>query len=89
MKKTYTKPYLAVESFQLDAAIATSCSEQNKPVLSQAIETCNFLLLDKRITQFGNACPTDVINTTHGYGLYNTLCYHGPVATYSNVFMTS
>ena len=34
MKKTYTKPYLAVESFQLDAAIATSCSEQNKPVLS-------------------------------------------------------
>lgn len=90
MKKTYTKPYLAVESFQLDAAIATSCRDEGKAVLTQAIETCNFLLLDKRITQFGNACPTDVINKAHhGYGLYNTLCYHGPVATYSNVFMTS
>ena len=89
MKKTYTKPYLAVESFQLDAAIATSCSSQGKAVLTQAVESCTFESINPRITQFGDPCTTNVIKPAHGYGLYNTLCYHGPVAAYSNVFMTS
>lgn len=89
MKKTYTKPYLAVESFQLDAAIATSCSSQGKAVLTQAVESCTFESIDPRITQFGGPCTTNVIETAHGYGRYNTLCYHGPVVTYSNVFTAS
>ena len=40
MKKTYTKPYIAVESFQLDAAIAAPCSSEGETALNYAIATC-------------------------------------------------
>lgn len=39
MKKEYTKPYLAVESFQLDAAIAGACA--NKPIqINHQVNEC-------------------------------------------------
>ena len=34
MKKNYTKPYIVVETFQLDAAIADSCSSEGKQALN-------------------------------------------------------
>ena len=90
MKKTYTKPHLAVESFQLDAAVATSCSAQGKAVLSQDVNGCSFESIDRRITQFGGKCITDVVNVNNPkYGLYNYLCYHGPVVEYTSIFITS
>ena len=38
MKKEYRKPYLAVESFQLDAAVASGCG--NAITVNQSIESC-------------------------------------------------
>lgn len=40
MKKEYVKPFLAIESFQLDAAIAGSCGDAGKMILGQAIDHC-------------------------------------------------
>ena len=40
MKKTYSKPYIAVESFQLDAAIASSCSSTGKMPLHFGQNSC-------------------------------------------------
>ena len=75
MKKAYTKPYLAVESFQLNAAVASSCSSQNKVAMNANVDTCNFEHVNAGITQFGLACPTNVMLS---YGKFNTYCYHGP-----------
>lgn len=75
MKKAYTKPYLAAESFQLDAAVASSCSSQSKLAINANVDTCNFQKINPDITQFGLACTTNVLMT---YGKFNTFCYHGP-----------
>lgn len=75
MKKAYTKPYLAAESFQLDAAVASSCSSQNRIAINANVDTCNFHQFNPSITQFGLACTTNVLMT---YGKFNTFCYHGP-----------
>lgn len=75
MKKAYTKPYLAVESFQLDATVAGSCRDENKIPMNSGVENCNFEKFNPGITQFGPACITNVLAT---YGDFNTFCYHGP-----------
>ena len=60
MKKTYVKPYIAVESFQLNAAIAASCSSENKLALGLGMNTCT--LSDNKgdylpsLGYFGLAC---------------------------------
>lgn len=41
MKKEYVKPYLALESFQLVAALAGSCSGDGQIPLNQSISGCN------------------------------------------------
>lgn len=91
MKKTYSKPYIAVESFQLDAAIAAACS--SKPgvyALGYSLDTCT--LEDNRgstefkgLHYFGNACIHDVKVEGDGNDL---ICYHGPVPA-SSMFMNS
>ena len=40
MKREYKKPMIAVESFQLDAAIAASCSAEGKEPLGVTAEVC-------------------------------------------------
>lgn len=40
MKKEYRKPYLAVESFQLDAAIAGACKDAGKYTLNHYESSC-------------------------------------------------
>ena len=40
MKREYRKPYLAMESFQLNAAIAASCSSDNKQPIHYGENTC-------------------------------------------------
>lgn len=50
MKKEYMKPYLAVESFQLDAAIAGACT--GKMILAHSIDDCT--LVDDQGTNYGD-----------------------------------
>lgn len=90
MKKTYTKPYLATESFQLDAAIAASCSSEGKGALGYSMDTCT-LDDDKGLYQpdmgyFGNACRHDVRVEGDGNDL---ICYHGPLGSANSMFMNS
>lgn len=70
MKKEYVKPYLALESFQLVAALAGSCSGEGQTQLGQSIDTCT--LVDFGDTLFGAACEDNV-------HLHPELCYQGPV----------
>ena len=74
MKKEYMKPYLAVESFQLDAAIAGSCS--GKVVLGHSLETCT-LDDDKGINYgdpfLGLACGKDGIDILEKDACYQAM----------------
>ena len=68
MKKEYVKPYLALESFQLVAALAGSCSDSGYSTLNSSIDSC--ILSDD--TLFGASCEDSVHE-------YPELCYQGPV----------
>ena len=91
MKKTYTKPYIAVESFQLDAAIASSCTGSGKQALGYTINNCN-LDDDKGTTAFqglhyfGDICQHDVRKE---YDANDLICYHGPGISAVSTFMNS
>ena len=91
MKKIYTKPYIAVESFQLDAAIAAACSTDNKYTLGFGMNSCT-LEDEKGSTEFigsgyfGNNCVHDVKVEGDGNDL---LCYHGPTVDVNTLFMNS
>lgn len=91
MKKTYVKPYVAVESFQLDAAIATSCSSNGLYTLGYSIDTCT--LEDNKgstefigLNYFGAACVHNVMLEGDGNDL---ICYHGPTQQANTLFMNS
>ena len=90
MKKNYSKPYLAVESFQLDAAIASSCSENGKVSLGHGMDTCTTFEEAPGLGYFGLACANggghDVINNPGSDG-NDGFCYHGPI--YQDMFMNS
>lgn len=91
MKKEYVKPYIAVESFQLNAAIASSCSSENKLPLNFTDDTC----VDSTGSgYFGDACGSaGGIDMTppydHGGDDNDGLCYHGPVTDVADMFMNS
>ena len=87
MKKTYTKPYIAVESFQLDAAIASSCSGDNKVPLHFGANSCNG---DPSQTggYFGDRCVHDMTDFQGGDS-NDMICYHGPIPGIGNLFMNS
>ena len=96
MKKTYTKPYLVVESFQLDAAIAASCSP-TKGSLGYSVNTCT--LSDEKGTYaptlhvLGLACGSvgevDIVNPKPGSDENDGYCYHGPTHDVAEMFMNS
>lgn len=81
MKKTYTKPYLVVESFQLDAAIAANCSSQGFIPIGHGEDSCT---LDGEFFNLNN-CQTDLTGPD-GDG-NDTICYHGPI--FGVVFVAS
>lgn len=69
-KKKYSKPYMHIESFQLDAALAAGCN------VTQADASC---FGDQETVYFAaDACGWDVpftdVDSCTGD---NTLCYHG------------
>lgn len=89
MKRKYSKPYLLVESFQLNAAIATSCSSQGKQPIHFGANTC--IVGDdpdeQAIEYLGNACKMDIVNDVGGDN-HDGFCYHGPFDPYE-VFIRS
>ena len=85
MKKTYTKPYIAVESFQLDAAIAGSCTSEGKTALNYTIATCKDYP-DAASGYFGDSCTHNVVQEGDGNDL---ICYHGPSVKAYEAFMNS
>lgn len=86
MKKEYRKPYLMVESFQLDAAIATTCTQDGKEPIGWSLDTCN-LDAEKGVDfgYFGNACRHDVRVEGDNNDL---ICYHGPIP-FESVYLNS
>lgn len=75
MKRTYAKPYLIVEPFQLDSAVA-SCSSEGGLALHFSAKDCN--LEDERpgFSWFGFACENSIYDVQEG----DTACYNAPVA---------
>ena len=86
MKKTYTKPYIAVESFQLDAAIAASCSSEGKTALNYVIATCKDYTDYAELGYFGNSCTHNVALEGDGNDF---ICYHTQMVDADTVFMNS
>jgi len=82
-KKKYTKPYIVMESFQLNAAIAASCSSQNFIPINYGENTCTF---DNGEFFNYNNCQIDL--TGPGGDGNDTLCYHGPLQA-SMTFISS
>lgn len=73
MKKKYVKPEFVLESFQLNAAIAASCSSQGYIPINYGENTCSF---DNGEFFNNNNCQMDLTGP-NGDG-NDTLCYHGP-----------
>ena len=95
MKKIYTKPYIAVESFQLDAAIAASCTP-TKGSLGYTVNDCT--LSDGKGVQMPNAhiigpaCTSDGVSIdiiSAGSDANDYYCYHGPTIDVNTLFMNS
>ena len=80
MKKAYRKPLLAVESFHLDAAVATSCTGTGGIPLNHSLYGCKYeayfaegFCASAVIDAKGNPLDQGLeINDTN-----NTFCYHG------------
>ena len=75
MKKKYVKPYIVVESFQLNAAVASACSSENKLALHHGMDSCTAEEEAPTLNYFGNLCVHDVQIEGDGNDL---ICYHGP-----------
>lgn len=80
MKRTYEKPMLTVDSFQLDAAIAASCSSEGKIPIGYADVQCLESNMPGIGLIFSNDCGLDVTADAFNYGGdgNDTYCYHGP-----------
>ena len=75
MKKTYAKPYLIVEAFQLDTAVA-SCSGEGGIALNHSTSNCTLEEERPGFFWFGHACENSVYNVQEG----DTACYNAPIA---------
>lgn len=81
MKREYAKPSLAIESFQLDAAIAGTCAQSGAMLLNLKLESCT---LNDEFDQAGNL--TDYGDLLFGANVcaqdYHTVadyCYHNAI----------
>ena len=82
MKRAYEKPVLTADSFQLDAAIAASCSSPGKIPIGYADVHCLESNMPDIGLIFNNGCGLDVTVTADAFnygGDENDMyCYHGP-----------
>ena len=92
MKKTYSRPQLAFESYQLDAAIAQNCQV---PIGYTTTQCSTSLAADEQWWSAGGEffgyynCQTDLVGNGPGGG--ESVCYHGPHSTWgiSDIFLNS
>ena len=91
MKKEYSKPYMVVESFQLNAAIAASCSSEEKTPLNFYQNNCTLEEEAPGLVYFGAACAGNGVDVTNPDFVDDngTLCYHGPIHSPNDLFMCS
>ena len=80
MKKAYSKPLIAVESFQLNAAIAASCSKDGKLAINYASNTCTDVE-ESGPGYFGEACAAIGLDNVlkPGGEWDDQFCYHGSI----------
>lgn len=78
MKKKYVKPYIAVESFQLNAAIASCTSEGYIPI-GRSENNCGWGEGVDGNFQYFNYDNCEVDLTGPDIDGADTICYHGPV----------
>lgn len=81
MKKKYEKPILIIESFQLDATVAASCSSNNFAPLGYTENNCGYGIGFESKYQYFNFDNCDVDLVGSGGDANDSVCYHGPVAT--------
>lgn len=87
MKKEYMKPFFAVESFQLNAAVAASCSSQGKVAIQFGETDCTAMEEADGQSYFGNGiCATDVTSPNEDEN--GAFCYQGVIDPYS-LFISS
>jgi len=85
MKRPYKKPYLEVESFQLDAAIAEACSTLGSIAIHHTEEkNCTFAN-----GQFFNLINCSMDLTGASIDGNDTVCYHGPFLSGGKTFTWS
>ena len=89
MKKTYNKPFIMVELFQLDAALASSCSSADKVALHFTLSSCWSGDMPGADAGYfsGGSCDHDP--TASGGDGNDTICYHGPVIDVATMYMNS
>ena len=88
MKKTYKKPIVVIEAFQLDAAIAGSCAT-GTPV-GHYENSCGYGESREGLEyQYFGEYLCDVDLTIGGGDGNDTHCYHGPINTSGQVFVWS
>ena len=80
MKKKYVKPMIVIESFQLDASIAASCSSQGYTAINYSESTCGFLNAENGLKkyQFFNYDNCELDLTGADEDGHDEICYHGP-----------
>lgn len=83
MKKEYAKPYVLKESFQLDAAIAGSCSDDGYLVLNHYRSNCT------EAGYFASSVCDNDISLDYPADSSDDFCYHGPLGTGNLPFLAS
>ncbi len=84
MKKQYQKPYIGLESFQLNAAIADACSTNNYRPINHGPSSCSFA--NGQFFSYQN-CQMDLTGPVI-VGI-DTVCYHGPLLSGGVIFTFS
>ena len=75
MKKVYSKPYIGLESFQLNAAIASACSTMGKQPINHGESSCSF----NDEGQFYSLVNCQIDLTGPANDGNDSICYHGPL----------
>ena len=86
MKKAYKKPFLGIESFQLNAAVAAACSTDKRIPIYHFEDGCSF---PKDSGQFFSLVNCQIDVTDGSVDGNDTVCYHGPLLTNGIVFTFS
>lgn len=89
MKREYKKPYLLVESFQLNAAIAGSCTTLGGITINYGEDNCGYKMIAPGMYQFFNYYNCEMDLTGPGGDGNDTICYHGPSESNGRVFISS